>query len=161
MERAKPTDRGEGMKILSNKYLIFAFRFLVGFIFIIAAIPKIADPSSFAKSIQAYQLIPTILINITALVIPWVELLIGIFLIVGVLLRGSAILSAGLFAAFSIIIAVSLIRGLTIDCGCFGPNSSPLSWMRFWEDIGLLLVSILIFHTSKNQLIYAKKNLSS
>ncbi|MDP2208793.1 MAG: MauE/DoxX family redox-associated membrane protein [Bacteroidota bacterium] len=149
------------MKILSNKYLLFVFRLAVGFVLIIAAIPKIADPSSFAKSIEAYQLIPTILINLTALLIPWAELLIGIFLIVGVMLRGSAILSASLFAAFSIIIAVSLLRGLTIDCGCFGPNSSPLSWMRFWEDIGLMLFTILIYHTSKNKLKYDQKNLSS
>lgn len=149
------------MKSFSNKYLLIAFRFLVGFVLIIAAIPKIADPSSFAKSIEAYQLIPVAFINLTALFIPWVELLIGIFLIVGVMLRGSAILSASLFAAFSIIIAVSLIRGLSIDCGCFGANSSPLSWIRFWEDIGLLLLSILIYRTSKNQLNYAKKNLSS
>lgn len=149
------------MKLLSNKYLLFAFRFLVGFVLVIAAIPKIADPSSFAKSIEAYQLIPAIFLNLTAVLIPWVELLIGIFLIVGVMLRGSAILSAGLFAAFSIIIAVSLMRGLAIDCGCFGPNSTPLSWMRFWEDIGLLVLSILIYHASKNQFNYAKKNLSS
>ncbi len=149
------------MKILSNKYFLYAFRFTVGFVLIIAAIPKIADPSSFAKSIEAYQLIPAIFINLTALLIPWGELLIGIFLIVGVMLRGSAILSASLFAAFSIIIAVSLMRGLTIDCGCFGSNSSPLSWMRFWEDIGLMLFSILIYHTSKNKLKYDQKNLSS
>lgn len=145
------------MKILSNKYLTFAFRFLVGFIFLIAAIPKIADPSSFVKSIEAYQLIPTIFINLTALFIPWVELLIGLFLLVGVMLRGSAILSAGLFAAFSIIIAISLLRGLSIDCGCFGPNSSPLTWMRFWEDIGLLLLSILIFYNSKKSINLCQK----
>ncbi len=148
------------MKILSNRYLQYTFRYIVGFVLIIAAIPKIAAPSFFAKSIEAYQLIPTIFINLTALFIPWAELLIGIFLLVGVMLRGSALLSAGLFAAFSILIAISLLRGLSIDCGCFGPNNSPLSWMRFWEDLGLLLLSILIFHTSKSQSIYAKKNLS-
>ncbi len=139
------------MKTQSNKYLLFIFRLTVGFVLIIAAIPKIADPSSFAKSIEAYQLIPAIFINLAALIIPWVELLIGIFLLVGVMLRGSAVLSASMFAVFSIIIAVSLMRGLSIDCGCFGANSSPLNWMRFWEDIGLMLLSIIIFHTSKNQ----------
>lgn len=156
MERTKPSARGEAMKILSNKYLIFVFRLAVGFVFIIAAIPKIADPSSFAKSIEAYQLMPAISINLAALLIPWIELLIGIFLIAGFMLRGSAVLSVSLFAVFSIIIAVSLMRGLSIDCGCFGANSSPLNWMRFWDDIGLMLLSILIYHTSKNQLRYIK-----
>ncbi len=149
------------MKILNNKYLIYLFRFTVGFVLIIAAIPKIADPASFAKSIEAYQLIPAIFINLTALFIPWGELIIGIFLIAGFMLRSNAILSALLFATFSVIIAVSLLRGLSIDCGCFGANSSPLSWMRFVEDIVLMLFSIIIYQTSKNQLSNAKKNISS
>lgn len=146
---------------LKNGIVHFIIRIIVGFVLIVAAVPKIADPASFAKAIEAYQLVPQVMINIFSILIPWGELLLGIFLIIGVMLRGSAFLTTALFGIFSIIIAISLFRGLSIDCGCFGPNSSPLNWMRFWEDIGLVLLSILIYHTSKNQLKYAKKNLSS
>jgi uncharacterized membrane protein YphA (DoxX/SURF4 family) len=148
-------------KITDNKTLSYIARVVVGFVLIMASIPKVAEPIAFAKTIQAYQIVPTFLVNISAISIPWLELVIGIFLIFGLLLRGSSLLSAALFAAFSILIAVSLFRGLSIDCGCFGPNSSPLSWMRFCEDIGLMLFSILIYQISKNKLKYDQKNISS
>lgn len=136
-------------KIIDNKTLSYIARVVVGFVLIMASIPKVAEPIAFAKSIQAYQIVPTFLVNISAISIPWLELVIGIFLIFGLLLRGSSLLSAALFAAFSILIAVSLFRGLSIDCGCFGLDSAPLSWRRFFEDIGLLILSLLVYYNSK------------
>jgi uncharacterized membrane protein YphA (DoxX/SURF4 family) len=135
-------------KITDNKTLSYIARVVVGFVLIMASIPKVAEPIAFAKSIQAYQIVPTFLVNISAISIPWLELVIGIFLIFGLLLRGSSLLSAALFAAFSILIAVSLFRGLSIDCGCFGLDGAPLSWSRFLEDIVLLFLSLQIFFNS-------------
>ncbi|MBU2636496.1 MAG: DoxX family membrane protein [Bacteroidetes bacterium] len=135
-------------KFIDNKLLTYIARVVVGFVLIIASVPKIAEPSTFAKSIQAYQIVPGFLVNLFALSIPWLELVIGIFLIFGLLLRGSSLLSAVLFSAFSVLIAVSLFRGLSIDCGCFGLDGAPLSWSRFFENIGLLLLSLQIFYNS-------------
>ncbi|MDI6803796.1 MAG: MauE/DoxX family redox-associated membrane protein [Bacteroidota bacterium] len=135
-------------KVIGNKFLTYASRVVVGFVLIMASVPKVAEPAAFAKSIQAYQILPPFFINVFAISIPWLELVIGIFLIFGLLLRGSSLLSAILFAAFSVLIAVSLLRGLSIDCGCFGLDGAPLSWSRFFEDIGLLLLSILIYYNS-------------
>lgn len=135
-------------KFIDNKLLTYIARVVVGFVLIIASVPKIAEPSAFAKSIQAYQIVPGFLVNLFALSIPWLELVIGIFLIFGLLLRGSSLLSAVLFSAFSVLIAVSLFRGLSIDCGCFGLDGAPLSWSRFFENIGLLLLSLQIFYNS-------------
>lgn len=135
-------------KFIDNKLLTYIARVVVGFVLIIASVPKIAEPSAFAKSIQAYQIVPGFLVNLFALSIPWLELVIGIFLIFGLLLRGSSLLSAVLFSAFSVLIAVSLFRGLSIDCGCFGLDGAPLSWNRFFENIGLLLLSLQIFYNS-------------
>ncbi len=139
------------MKFLENKYLIFISRLVVGFILVIAAVTKIAEPEAFAKSILAYKLIPLFLVNIVAIIIPWIELIIGIFLIFGIFLGGSSLLSAGLFCMFAIIIAISLLRGLEINCGCFGADTSPLGWKRFYEDIGLIILSIHVFLFSKSR----------
>lgn len=135
-------------KIIDNKTLTYITRVVVGFVLIMASVPKVAEPIAFAKSIQAYQIVPTFLVNIFAISIPWLELVIGIFLIFGLLLRGSSLLSAALFAAFSVLIAISLFRGLSIDCGCFGLDGAPLTWSRFFEDIGLLLLSLHIYYQS-------------
>ncbi len=133
-------------KIIDSKLLTYIARVIIGFVLIMASVPKVAEPIAFAKSIQAYQIVPTFLVNIFAISIPWLELVIGIFLIFGLLLRGSSLLSAALFAAFSVLIAISLFRGLSIDCGCFGLDGAPLSWSRFLEDIVLFLLSLQILY---------------
>ena len=140
-------------KILKNKTLTYVSRLIVGFIFIVAGVPKIANPAVFAKSIEAYNLFPYFIVSASALVIPWLELILGLFLIFGILLRGSSLLSSILFFFFSIVIAVSLLRGLSIDCGCFGFDGVALSWKKLLEDVGLLLLSLQIYyHTSRKKL---------
>jgi putative oxidoreductase len=136
-------------KFLKNNILTFISRVIVGFVFIVAAIPKIADPNSFVRSIEAYQAIPLVLIIPTALVVPWLEFVIGVFLIIGLWQRGSSFLSALLFFMFTILIGVSLWRGLAIDCGCFGAGGSVISWKRLLEDAILFLLSIQILYASK------------
>src|ERR1043165_8259056 len=106
--------------MLSNKYLVFVVRFFLGIVFIVASIDIITAPDAFAASIVGYQLVPYPIINIFALVIPWVELFCGIFLIAGVHVRGSSVLVSALLGVFAVAIVTALLRGLKIDCGCFG-----------------------------------------
>jgi len=136
-------------KILKNQIVTYISRIIVGFIFIVASIPKIADPAAFAKSMEAYSLFPNFILPGAALVVPWLELVLGLLLIFGILLRGSSLLSSILFIFFSIIIAISLLRGLSIDCGCFGTDGAALSLKRLFEDLGLLILSIQIFYKAK------------
>ena len=129
-----------------RRYTLFAARFTVGIVFIIASIDKIYSPDAFAASIHSYLLLPDWLVNITALVIPWLELLCGMSLVVGCKLRAGSFLSAVMLGVFTLAIVSALMRGLTIDCGCFGKeHASPVSWMKVLEDIGLALLSVYIF----------------
>jgi putative oxidoreductase len=136
------------VKILQNNTFTFISRAVVGFIFVVASIPKIADTTSFMKSIEVYGLFPYFIISITAIFLPWLELVVGVFLIFGILLRGSSLLSSVLFFTFSILITVTLLRGLSIDCGCFGSDGASLSWKRLIEDVGLLILSLQILSGS-------------
>jgi putative oxidoreductase len=132
--------------ILRHPVLLFVLRWFLGLVFIIAGIEKIAQPELFAISIEAYKLLPSILINSSALVIPWVELVCGIFLLGGVCLRGSSLMAISLLAVFTIAIIAALVRGLQIDCGCFGAQySSPVGISKVLEDCGLLLLALLIY----------------
>lgn len=133
-------------QFFSNKYLLILSRFILGVVFIVASIEKIAFPELFALNIQAYKILPTSLVNISALIIPWMELICGIFLISGVFVGSSSVILSGLLVVFIILLFSALIRGLKIDCGCFGSAPSPVSWMRIVEDVGFLFLGFHIFY---------------
>jgi uncharacterized membrane protein YphA (DoxX/SURF4 family) len=125
-----------------NKHTIpvIAARLLLGIIFIIASIDKIVSPDAFAASIHAYRLTPAIIENLLAITIPWIELLCGCCLVMGVNVRASSFLLTILLGVFSVAISIALLRGLTIDCGCFGKEHlTPVSWGKVLEDVGLMV----------------------
>jgi len=64
-------------KFLSSPVLQFPVRVLIGLIFVVASIDKIAAPDAFAASIEAYHLVPGSIINLMAIIVPWMELFIG------------------------------------------------------------------------------------
>ena len=138
-------------KILSNKYFLVSIRIVLGFVFIFAAISKVAEPEAFAKAIYNYKLLPLFLINILAITLPWIELSAGLLLVFGVSVKENSAILSGMLLVFIIAIAISLARGLDINCGCFGTvDGSKVGLMKILENAGLLLLGlILIVHDSK------------
>jgi uncharacterized membrane protein YphA (DoxX/SURF4 family) len=133
------------MSIISNKYLLFAFRIIVAFIFILAGIEKISNPSAFSDSIQNYKLLHLILINILAITLPWIELIGGILLLLGILVKENSYIISVMLVVFIIAIGISLARGLNIDCGCFGTSlGTQIGLLKVGENIILLLMSFLL-----------------
>lgn len=104
---------------LTSPWLTIRVQLALGAIFVIAAIPKIADPPSFAHMIYNYRLVPSSLINISALVLPWIELLAGLALILGIWKAAARTIIGILLAIFIIAISINLARDNAIDCGCF------------------------------------------
>lgn len=144
-------------KIIFNEKIIFLFRVIVGFVFIFASIHKIADPESFAKSIENYRVLPIFFINVVAITIPWIELIIGLFLIFGVLIKASSFITAFLMAFFSILVLLTIIRGIDISCGCFSSNTpNPIGWQKFFENIALFILSLLVYYSKEAYLAVEK-----
>ncbi|MBM4175207.1 MAG: DoxX family membrane protein [Ignavibacteria bacterium] len=136
-------------KILNIKTLQLVIRFFLGFVFIYASMNKISSPGEFALSISNYQLFPNFLINFTAVFIPWLELVCGFGLIFGFHLRENAFVYLSLLITFTLLIALSMIRGLDIECGCFGSeDSSKVGFLKILENLALILLSAYLFHTS-------------
>jgi len=106
-------------RVFANKYLILAIRLVLGFVFIYASIDKIAHPGEFAQSIYNYRMLPHWAINLMALVMPWLELMCGALIALGVFLRGSSFMIGVMLGVFIIAISSALVRGLDISCGCF------------------------------------------
>jgi uncharacterized membrane protein YphA (DoxX/SURF4 family) len=133
--------------LLNNSYIVLPARLVLGFVFVVASIDKIADPNAFAVSIGSYKLVGQSVAMMVATVLPWIELICGLFLMFGIMLRGSSALVLIMLAVFVAGIISGIARGLDISCGCFSrdPNVGRIGWLRVLEDVGLMVLSILIF----------------
>jgi putative oxidoreductase len=127
--------------------IILAARFVLGSVFVIAGVEKIANPEAFARAINNYQMLPVGALNVMALVLPWLEVLAGVFLVFGVRLRASSAVVAAMLLVFIVAISTAMARGLSIDCGCFtqGAGGEQIGWKKLAEDVALLLLAMQIF----------------
>lgn len=135
---------------LTHPWLTVRTQIALGVLFIVAALPKIADPPSFAHMIYNYRLLPGPLVNLAALTMPWVELLMGIALVCGIWRRTAAFLIGALLVVFIVAISFNLYRGNAIDCGCFDVTAAGKSvqerihdmWWVAVRDVGMLLLVV-------------------
>lgn len=106
----------------------------MGGIFIYAGLVKIGQPFDFARDIANYRLLPDAWVNLAAVGLPWLELVVGLCLMAGIWLPGAVVVLNGLLIAFLGALLLSGLRGIDVQCGCFG--SDPAASGSF---IGYLL----------------------
>lgn len=137
-------------QMLFNRWILLLVRLSVGGVFVYAGIIKVQHPINFADSITTFQIIPTQLVNIIALALPPFEIIIGLMLILGWKVRLAAFSIFILTVIFAIVISQALIRGLEVDCGCFGSGkpSSLKTWASFGRDILLMAASVWLYTIS-------------
>lgn len=97
-----------------------AARLLVAGVLIVAGALKVVDPVTSVTAVRAYQLLPEPLVAPVGWGLPFLELALGLLLIVGLFTRQVALASGVLFVLFILAVASAAARGLSIDCGCFG-----------------------------------------
>lgn len=107
------------MNYLLQGPVILLARLILGGVFILASLDKIANPGDFASAIGNYHVLPFGLENLLALILPWLELLTGIFIIAGIMVDGAAIMIIIMNMIFIVAISQALARGISIECGCF------------------------------------------
>ena len=133
---------------LSNRHLwvYHLCRVLLGLVFVYASYDKILHPQAFAESVFNYQILPDAFVNLIALILPWLELLLGLCLIAGVWLPGATVAGTGLLFFFLGLLVYNQIRGLVIHCGCFSTETSegPAGLGTILRDIGFLAVSLYL-----------------
>ncbi len=133
---------------LSSPWLTIRVQFVLAAVFVVAAVGKIADPPGFAHEVHNYALLPGFAINALAIVLPWLELVCGLALFVGLARRSAARILGLLLVVFVIALGINLLRGRPVDCGCFGTSkverttSERLRDMKWAiaRDAGLLLL---------------------
>ncbi|MFK4764584.1 MauE/DoxX family redox-associated membrane protein [Desulfobaculum sp. SPO524] len=128
-----------------NALLAVAFRLYLGGLFIYASIYKITYPAVFAESIANYQIVPYALVGVMAVVLPWVELLCGILLIVGVRSRSACAFICAMLVMFLSAVVWVLVADIPVGCGCFHSQEDPISWLTALRDAGWLAMAVHVF----------------
>ncbi len=121
-------------------------RLLVGGIFIYASYPKLLRPDDFARLVHGYRILHADMVNLVGITMPWMELVAGVFLVIGIIPRSSALVIAGMLGVFMGAGFLALMRGLEIECGCFFPlmGNHKLGWDLLARDAVLILFSLQI-----------------
>jgi uncharacterized membrane protein YphA (DoxX/SURF4 family) len=133
------------MKTTATAVVAVLLRGVLGMVFLVAAAGKLANPEEFARTIANYQLLPVALVNLPAIVLPWLELVVGMLLIAGIRLRVAATVAALLLGIFTLALISALVRGLDIHCGCFSQTAAErIGWGRVLEDVLLLAAALLL-----------------
>ncbi len=124
-------------------------RLLVGGAFVVAGALKVADPAKFALDVSNYRLVPYELINLVAILLPWIEITSGLFVLAGIWLRAAALVITSLTVVFLVLIVSALARGLNIECGCFGTvGGKHIGLVNLVIDSALLALSALLVKRS-------------
>ena len=98
----------------------FAIRVAGALIWIAAGATKLPDLAAFATQVERYEILPHLLVVPLAYILPFFEILLGVYLAAGLFVRASALVGTLLFVIFLTAQVQALIRGLKLDCGCFG-----------------------------------------
>lgn len=125
--------------------LVLVLRVALGAIFVVAGASKIGHAAEFAAQIAGFRLLPQAAVVPLALVLPFLELLLGGYLIVGLFTRAAAWVAVALFALFDGAIASAVVRGMTVSCGCFGPNDKTVTtWTEVARDAVFVLLAVVV-----------------
>lgn len=124
-----------------------AARVVLGGVFLVAGGLKVIDPQSSVAAVRAYRLLPTSVATIVGWGLPFAEVALGLLLLAGVATRLVAAAAAVLLMVFIAAVASAAIRGLSIDCGCFGGGGDVAPGQTAYgteivRDVGLLLLAL-------------------
>jgi uncharacterized membrane protein YphA (DoxX/SURF4 family) len=122
------------------------FRLGLAAVWLISGGIKVSDPNQTYVAVKAYDVLPDGMVRVVAGAVPFLELALGVLLLVGLTTRLVAVLSAVVLIAFIAAVAQSWARGLTIDCGCFGGggqvSASDTKYpQEIARDIGFLVLA--------------------
>lgn len=152
------------LALLANPWAALAMRLYLGGVFVYASIYKINFAAEFAETVASYQIVPELLVNPMAVVLPWLELVAGLLLVVGLRVKAAALMINFLLAVFSLAIAFTLFRDIPIGCGCFSTLDQTMGWTALARDLVWLGMGAYIyaydrkFQLERNFLVRVKES---
>ncbi len=135
--------------MVRNRTVLVVFRLIVGAVFVYAGVVKIVEPLDFAENIANYRLVGQSISFLAALVLPWLEALCGLALALGIARRAASLLIALMLGFFIFLTLVTIVRGLNVDCGCFGALSRTAGWPLVLEDAVMLYIALCLLRARR------------
>ena len=130
--------------------MLAAVRLPLGLVFLLAGISKVADPATFAKAIVNYAILTESQSLLVAQFLPWLEVVLGLAVIVGFFTQGAVLASGCLSLGFGVFVTSALARGLNVECGCFS-GASKVSWLHLAMDLALLGLAAWLFRAGAGE----------
>jgi len=128
-----------------KRILLLIGQVILAAIFIYAGFAKLREPwPQFAIAINTFQIVPLSWLEPLARYLPWAELLLGLWVLSGFLLRWSALVASLVLAFFFAVLIRSYAMGLAVDCGCFGAGEEPLGPKRLAEEAVMLALAVAV-----------------
>ena len=140
------------MKIPFNAQINLLIRLFIGGLFIFTGISKIVDPALFAREISFYRMLPDFTINLLAIILPWIEVVVGMLFMLGVRIKSNILLLGGMLLTFNFAIAVAWARGLNINCGCFSNVAKEIVGLgKLSENFAMFAALVFMFFFPNNR----------
>ncbi|MBW1956750.1 MAG: DoxX family membrane protein [Deltaproteobacteria bacterium] len=130
----------------TGRVVFHALRIFLGAVFLYASYDKILHPETFAQAVYNYQILPDAAVNFVSLVLPWLELLLGLCLVFNFWLPGAVLTGTVLLAIFMGALVFNQIRGLDIHCGCFSTSTEegPADVWTVARDLAFFLIAVYL-----------------
>lgn len=120
-------------------------RVLVGVLFVAAGGAKAGHFSDLAEAIAGFRILPQAVIAPLAVILPFFEIGIGLYLIAGLYTRTVALIGAAALTLYAAAIASAVLRHIPANCGCFGPqDTAAADWPHVAADLALAAVCVLL-----------------
>lgn len=131
-----------------RRFLPTLLRLGLGLVLVAASLGKIAQPQAFADILQAQGLLPARLVGLTAVLLPWLELVCGIALLVKRGVLGASAVAAVMLVAFVSARTLNALRGVEAACGCFDLDAGPAGPLTLLRDFLLAALALAVFAAS-------------
>jgi len=134
----------ELLQKLRHPWVVRGAQVVIGLVFVAAALPKIGDPQSFSTAVHNFRMLPLFIENLVAVTLPWIELVAGMALVLGLRARAGGLLICLLMVVFTVAVGIGLARGLNVECGCFGTaDGSRVGAQKLFENLGFTVLALL------------------
>ena len=131
----------------------YLLRFGFGILLIYSSLHKIRFPFEFAEAIENYRILGEGLSRWAAIWIPYLEVLTGLLLILGIWIDSAVIVNASLMLIFLILVSQAYFRNLDIQCGCFAfDEASKIKLIKLFENLFFLCSSLWLVRLSLNKM---------
>lgn len=134
----------QGVSAIIRIYLTVILRLLVGGTFVFSGATKLLEHSQFVDVVDGYHILPHSLATAYAVTLPWVELVIGVYLILGILIRPSSIVAVLMATSFVVANVSSIFRGDEYCGSCFGEDILLLAWQSLIIDALIIMAGVYL-----------------